>query len=309
MSIYDPANQYSLSPSAARRLSNSTKTNPMMESITPRWLLTFLPWISTEAGIYRVNKVVSESSEETVSSNIGEHEIPHSFQNYDHRPKEYTLNLVQTILKMNNQITDIFNSPINQKKEQMRLTIETMKEQQEWEIINNDDFGLLSSVAPSMKVSTRKGTPTPDDMDELLTRVWKKPAFFLAHPRAISAFCRECTRRGVPPVAINLHGSPFVTWRGVPIVPSDKMPIDSTTGTTSILLMRVGEREQGVIGLHQPGIPGECHVPSLSVHFGGIDNMGIASYIMTLYFGAAILTEDSLGILENIDVGKFHEYD
>ncbi len=29
----------------------------------------------------------------------------------------------------------------------------------------------------------RYGVPTPDDLDELLALVWKKPAFFLAHPR------------------------------------------------------------------------------------------------------------------------------
>ena len=116
----------------------------------------------------------------------------------------------------------------------MRLTIEAMKEQQEWEIINNRDFGLINSVAPLMRVQSRRGTPTPDDMDELLAKVWKKPAFFLAHPRAIAAFGRECTRRGVPPATINLYGSPFVTWRGVPIVPCDKLLVDGKSCNHSI---------------------------------------------------------------------------
>ena len=126
------------------------------------------------------------------------------------------------------------------------------------EIINNANFGLTNSVAPSMRVQTRKGVPTPDDMDELLAKVWKKPAFFLAHPKAIAAFGRECTRRGVPPVTVNFFGSPFITWRGVPIVPCDKLLVSGRTrnqtlcGTSKILLLRVGEKEQGVIGLHQP---------------------------------------------------------
>ncbi|MPW25868.1 hypothetical protein GC105_08705 [Alkalibaculum sp. M08DMB] len=310
MSLLDNTfNQYSLSPSAAKRLSNKTISVPMMEAITPRWLLTFLPWVSTEAGIYRVNKVTREAKPEVFTNNLEEHNIPHSFPDYDPRPREYTLSIVQTVLKLNGQVTDLFNSPINQKQEQMRLTIEAMREQQEWEIINNSEFGLVASVDPSMKISSRNGSASPDDMDELLTKVWKKPAFFVAHPRSIAAFGRECTRRGVPPVAINLYGSPFLTWRGVPILPCDKLEIDKNTGTTNILLMRVGEREQGVIGLHQQGLPGECHIPSLSVHFGGIDSMGIASYIMTLYFGAAVLTDDSLGMLENVDVGRYHDYD
>lgn len=318
--------QYSLSPNTAKNLSNSTISVPMMEAITPRWLLTFLPWVAVEAGVYRLNKVKKcceirdgeqecrEKLPDLCSSHLGEHDIPQTFPEYEEEPREYTLSLVQTILRVNGQVTDIFNSPINQMQQQMRLTIEAMKEQQECEIINNKEFGLINSVAPSMRVQSRSGTPTPDDMDELLAKVWKKPAFFLAHPKAIAAFGRECTRRGVPPATVNLYGSPFLTWRGVPMVPCDKLLVDgkscnqSNTGKTSILLMRVGERDQGVIGLHQPSIPDECNVPSLSVRFAGIDNRGLASYIMTLYFGAAVLTNDSLGMLENVEVGRYHEY-
>ncbi|HOJ11486.1 MAG TPA: family 2A encapsulin nanocompartment shell protein [Clostridiales bacterium] len=319
--------QYSLSPKAAKNLSHSTISVPMMEAITPRWLLTFLPWVSVEAGVYRLNKMKKcneirdgeddyrEKLPELCSSHLGEHEIPQTFPDYEEKPREYTLSLVQTILRVNGQVTDIFNSPINQLQQQMRLTIEAMKEQQEWEIVNNKDFGLINSVTPSMRVLSRRGTPTPDDMDELLAKVWKKPAFFLAHPRAIAAFGRECTCRGVPPATVNLYGSPFITWRGVPIVPCDKLLVDgkscnhSSTGKTNILLMRVGEKDQGVIGLHQPGIQDESAVPSLSVRFAGIDNRGIVSYVITLYFGAAVLTYDSLGMLENVEVGRYHEYE
>ncbi len=318
--------QYSLDYKVAKNLSNSTISIPMMEGITPRWLLTFLPWVSVEAGVYRLNKVKKwneimdsegicfERFPNINSSHMGDHEIPQSFFDYEENPKEHTLSLVQTILRVNGQVSDIFNSPINQHQQQMRLSIEAMKEQQEWEIINNKNFGLINSIAPSMRVQSKCGTPTPDDMDELLSKVWKKPAFFLAHPRAIAAFGRECTLRGVPPVTVNLYGSPFLTWRGVPIVPSDKLIIDSKLFNqsriekTNIILMRTGEREQGIIGLHQPGVDDESSVPSLSVRFGGIDNKGIASYVMTLYFGVAVLTDDSLGILENVEVGKYHEY-
>jgi len=318
--------QYSLNPNTAKQLSNSTIAVPMMEAITPRWLVALLPWVAVESGVYRLNKVKKchesrdgaggyyEKIAQVHSGHLGEYEIPQTFPDYEEKPREYTLSAIQTILRINGQVRDIFNSPVNQKDQQVRLTIEAMKEKQEWEIINNKEFGLINSVAPSMRVKSRKGTPTPDDMDDLIARVWKKPAFFLAHPRAIAAFGRECTRRGVPPATINIYGSPFITWRGIPIVPCDKMPIageacyPSDSEKTSILLMRVGEKEQGVIGLHQPGVPDESHVPSLSVRFGGIDSRGIISYVLSLYFGAAVLTEDSLGMLENIEVGRYHEY-
>ncbi len=54
----------------------------------------------------------------------------------------------------------------------------------------------------------------------------KSLPFFLAHPRAIAAFQREATRRGVPPVTVNLHGGTFILWRGIPLIPSDKLFVD-----------------------------------------------------------------------------------
>ena len=311
----------SLNPGAARRLSHTTKSVPMMECITPRWFLTFLPWVAVEAGIYRVNRLkrLGEAPEMegcrekricAGTHHIDEDEIDETYPDYEEQPSEYMLNLIQTILRLNTNVTDIFNSPIDQKTEQMRLTIEAMREQQEWEMINNPEFGLLPAAAPQQRIHTRRGVPMPDDLDELLSKVWKKPAFFLAHPRAIAAFGRECTRRGVPPVVVHIMGSPFITWRGVPLVPCDKLSVRNRgqSGTTDILLMRVGEAERGVIGLHQPGIPDESHIPSLSVKLGSIDNRGIASYILSLYFSVAVLTDDALGVLENVEVGSYYDY-
>jgi len=143
----------------------------------------------------------------------------------------------------------------------------------------------------------------------LLSKVWKEPAFFLAHPRAIAAFGRECTRRGVPPPTVTLFGNAFLTWRGLPLVPSDKVPITGTKGhgKSSILLLRTGEAKQGVVGLFQSGLPGE-QAPGLSVRFMGIDATTIASYLVSLYCSAAVLTEDALGVLENVDLDTYHEY-
>lgn len=339
MNTYGNISQYSLNPAVARQLSDVTISIPMMEAITPRWLLSLLPWVPVKAGVYRLNKVkkcCDEADIRAVSTNersqagspcneYGEKlidlvscpepeaDLPHTFPDYTENPQEISLSLIQTILKINTRVSDLYNMPLNQIQEQMRLTVEAISERQEWELINNKDFGLIHTVAPEMRVSSRKGLPTPDDLDELLAKVWKKPAFFLAHPRAIAAFGRECTRRGVPPATINLFGSPFITWRGVPLIPCDKLQINGRTktaasGSTNILLMRVGEAEQGVIGLHQPGIPDEQYKPSLSVKFGGIDNKGIAHYVMSLYFSLALLTNDALGMLENVEVGYYYDY-
>ncbi len=248
------------------------------------------------------------------SAHHGEESISETFVEYAEEPREYSLSIVQTSVKVHTRVADLYNQPMDQIREQLRMTIETMKERQEYELINNPDFGLLQSASRSMRVKARKGRPTPDDFDELLSRVWKEPAFFVAHPRAIAAFGRECTRMGVPPPTVHLLGSPFITWRGVPIVPCDKLLVDGKvrplvgSGKTSILLMRVGEEKSGVVGLHQAGIPGEL-TPSLSVRLMGIDQQAIASYLLTLYHSAAVLTDDALGVLEDVEVGAFHEYD
>jgi hypothetical protein len=159
-----------------------------------------------------------------------------------------------------------------------------------------------------MRIPTRSGPPTPDDMDELLSRVWKEPAFFLAHPRAIAAFGRECTRRGVPPPTVGMAGAQFLTWRGVPILPCDKLEVELQYGvpTTTILLMRVGAERQGVVGLHQPSI-GDPKLPSVAIRFNGIDMKGVANYLVTLYFSAAVLTPDAIGALDNVEIGHFHD--
>lgn len=290
---------------AARTLANATKTVPMLSTITPRWLVHLLHWTPLEAGIYRVNKVKNETDLLVDCSSLDEKELPQTFVDYEEWGREYRLNAVNTVLDVHTRIADLYSSPHNQIHEQLRLTIETIKERQESELINNAEYGLLNNVAPALKVQPRTGAPTPDDLDELISRVWKEPAFFLAHPQAIAAFGRECTRRGVPPAIITLFGSRFLSWRGLPLIPTDKIKV--TNGKSSILLLRTGESRQGVVGLYQPNLTGELSM-GLSVRFMGINHKAIASYLISLYCSLAVLTDDALGVLENVEVGKYHEY-
>jgi Phage capsid-like protein len=291
---------------AARQLANTTKTAPQLSTITPRWLVQLLSWVPVESGTYRVNKVKNDDEIEVACGTRDERKLPETFVDYVEKPREYTLSAISTIVDVHTRISDLYSHPHDQISEQIRLTVEKVKERQESELINNADYGLLNNVDPSHKIKVRKTAPTPDDLDELLAVIWKEPAFFLAHPRAIAAFGRECTRRGVPPPTASIFGSQFLTWRGVPLVPSDKVGIDAA-GKTSILLMRTSERKQGVVGLFQPGLAGE-QTPGLSVRFMGIDRNSIASYLISLYCSAAVLTEDALGVLENVEVGHYHEY-
>jgi Arc/MetJ-type ribon-helix-helix transcriptional regulator len=299
--------RHTLSEQQARQLANVTKTVPMMEAITPRWLVTFLSWVPIEAGTYRVNKVKpTRPGTRTIECSPDEEvDLPEIYVDYEEKPREYTLNAVTTVLDVQTRISDLYRSPHDQIREQLRLMIEKVKERQENELVNNAEYGLLNNVAPEFHVKTRKGAPTPDDLDELLARVWKEPSFFLVHPRAIAAFGRECTRRGVPPPTVTMFGSQFLTWRGLPLVPCDKLAVKAEK--TNILLIRTGEKKQGIIGLFQPGLPGEVS-PSLSVRFMGINHKAIASYLISLYCSVAVLTEDAVAVLENVNVDQYHEY-
>jgi len=294
-----------LGDSAARQLANTTKTPPQLSTITPRWLVHLLQWVPVEAGIYRVNKVRNPEDVKVACAKRDEAELPQTFVDYEDKPREYYLNALSTILDIHTRISDLYSSPYDQIKEQLRLTIEAIKEHQESELINNSDYGLIANVVDHQRITPLSGAPTPDDFDELIAKVWKEPAFFLTHPLAIAAFGRECTRRGVPPPTVSLYGSQFVTWRGLPLIPSDKVPVSD--GKTKVLLIRVGDKRQGVVGLFQPGLPGE-QSPGLSVRFMSINRSAIASYLISLYCSLAVLTDDAVGLLDDVEVGKYHEY-
>ncbi len=305
MSKQQQHEQLALHDTAARQLANATKTTPQLPIITPRWLTHFLQWIPVEAGIYRLNQVKDPENIRVACSARDESDLPQTFVDYETQPREYFLNAVTTVLDVHTRVSDLYSSPHDQIKEQLRLTIEIIKERQESELINNPDYGLLANVHDDQIVYPLTGAPTPDDLDELLLKVWKEPAFFLTHPAAIAAFGRECTRRGVPPPTVSLFGSQFITWRGIPLVPSNKVPV--TDGKTKILLLRVGEKRQGVVGLFQPGLAGE-QSPGLSVRFMGINRNAIASYLISLYCSLVVNTPDALAVLEDVEIGKYHDY-
>ncbi|MFT3769451.1 MAG: family 2B encapsulin nanocompartment shell protein [Minicystis sp.] len=243
-----------------------------------------------------------EASIEMSAGHKGEPTLPGTFVDYELAPREYELSVAQTVLQVHTRVADLYNQPMNQVEEQLRLTIEALRERQEHEMINNREIGLLHNADLKQRIQTRSGAPTPDDLDELLALVWKDPGFFLAHPRTIAAFGQECNRLGVYPQSTELNGNKVPAWRGVPILPCSKIPITDQR-TSSILLIRSGAEKQGVVGLHQTGIPDELQ-PSLSVRFMGINEKAIISYLVSAYYSVAVLVPDALAILENVEIGR-----
>jgi hypothetical protein len=243
-----------------------------------------------------------EANIDVASGHEGEPDLPGTFVDYELSPREYELSVAQTVLRVHTRVADLFNEPMNQVEQQLRLTIEALRERQEYEMINNRQIGLLHNADLKQRIHTRTGPPTPDDLDELLALVWKQPSCFLAHPQAIAEVGKECSRRGIYPDSTELNGHKLPAWRGVPILPCSKIPI-SETRTSSILLLRAGMDNQGVIGLHQTGLPDE-YQPGLSVRFMGISDKAIMSYLVSAYYSAAVLVPDALAMLEGVEIGR-----
>ncbi|WP_367320885.1 family 2B encapsulin nanocompartment shell protein [Streptomyces sp. HUAS ZL42] len=243
-----------------------------------------------------------EKAVDLAAGHSGEPDIPHTYVDYEARPREYELSIAQTVLRIHTRVADLYNQPMNQTEQQLRLTVEALKERQEHELINNREFGLLHNCEYDQRIQPHDGVPGPDDLDELLGRR-RGTKLFLAHPRAISAFGRELNRRGLVPETVDMGGNRIPTWRGVPIFPCNKIPVTEAR-TSSIIAMRLGEEDQGVIGLRQTGLPDEIE-PSLSVRFMGINEQAIVKYLVTAYYSAAVLVPDALGVLENVEIGRW----
>ncbi|GGN79477.1 nucleotide-binding protein [Streptomyces albiflavescens] len=253
------------------------------------------------------NKPMNRKGEADVpvqAGHVGEATLSGGFVDYDLVPREYELSLTQTVLRVHTRVADLYNNPMDQTEQQLRLTIQEIRERQEWELVNNREFGLLHNVDYSQRISTFSGPPTPDDLDELLS-MRRKTQLFLAHPKVIAAFFRQCNRRGLVPGTVNVEGHEVPAWRGVPVFPCGKIPI-SPQHTSSIIALRTGEKDQGAVGLHQTGIPEE-YEPGLNVRFMGIDTTAIMNYLVTAYYSMAILVPDAAGILENVQVGWIPE--
>ncbi|MFH9616739.1 family 2B encapsulin nanocompartment shell protein [Streptomyces pratensis] len=236
------------------------------------------------------------------AGHVGEYELPGAFVDYELKPREYELSVAQTILRVHTRVADLYNGPMNQTEEQLRLTIEALRERQEHELVNNREFGLLHNADFKQRIQTHSGPPTPDDMDALLARR-RGTKFFLAHPLTIAAIGRGFNSRGIYPDHVDLGGQQVPAWRGVPILPCNKIPVTKER-TSSILAMRTGEENQGVIGLHQTGLPDE-YEPGLSVRFMGLDEKAITSYLVSTYYSAAILVPDAVGVLENVQIARW----
>jgi hypothetical protein len=237
---------------------------------------------------------------------------------YQIMPREYPLVVEQSVLSIPTRVADLYNDPMNQTQQQLKLVVERMREIQENRMINDPEFGLLNNIEPSQRIHAIKQNsdetytyPTPYNLDRLVTR-HRSPRFLLAHPRTIAAIGRRASQTGVYPESVELAGSRVPAWRGIPLLPCTKIKVDRNN-YSSILVLRTGEENEGVIGLTETGLPDE-YEPGLNVRFMGVTGPSIndkkelvessISYLVSAYFSVAALVPSALGILDNVYVGE-----
>lgn len=61
--------QRSVTTAVARNLASTTKTSPKMMSITPRWLLSLLPWVHVQGGSWQ--RYPNRSADRTAREKVG----------------------------------------------------------------------------------------------------------------------------------------------------------------------------------------------------------------------------------------------
>ena len=93
---------------------------PTWSGITPRWLVSFLPWaLLVEAGIYRLNRVkeataLSDADVQCSPARDRDADLPETFVDYEDAPREYSMNAVTTILDVQTRVSDLYNHPYDQ---------------------------------------------------------------------------------------------------------------------------------------------------------------------------------------------------
>ena len=295
-----------LGTQAARSLATRTKTPPQTQAISPRWLLRILPWIDVSGGTYRLTRTTRRAIERrgsdqlavvTSAGHAGEVTLPAAFVDYETPAREFPLGVAQTVLRVHTRVDELYSHPMSQYEQQLRLTVEALRERQEHELLHHPESGLLHNIEPRHSIRTRSGVPTSADLDNLVAKQ-TRPRYLLAHPRAIAAFSRQCNRAGIRPGTAEAGGRAVLSWRGVPMLPCDKLPITPERETT-ILVLRPGEDRQGVVGLRPAELPDQLE-PGVSVRRIGIDDRAVASYLVSAYFSVAMLVPNCVCALTGV---------
>ncbi len=115
---------------AARQLTNTTKTAPQLSAINPRWLVQLPSWVPVESGTFRVNKAKNDAEIDVACGSRDERQLPETFVDYEEKAREYTLSAISTVVDVHTRVSDLYSHPHDQIREQLRLAVEKVKERQ-----------------------------------------------------------------------------------------------------------------------------------------------------------------------------------
>lgn len=317
-----------LTADRARALSQPQISRPYWGARTPRWICSVFKAIGDgcipiRGGVLRINQVdepfldIRTSSGEVKNLPSADLAVAHShpegtYLDTSHagyaEPREVALETIQTVVKVHKRIPTLYSDQHDQRQQQLLLASEYIKETKENLIFNHPDYGLVNSVADAYGVEVG-GPPTPDVLDDLLSRGWKAPDVFVAHPEVVEVFHRELSARGLTSESVQIFGATFSSWRGLPIIPTNKLHLYAKDAKLSedelqerqpgksesiILLVRVGEAKQGVVSLFAEGTGEGGPLPGIEVERMYTGDEAVESYLLTTYSAVAVLTASAL---------------
>jgi hypothetical protein len=320
-----------LTSDRARVLSSPTQSAPIWSPRSPRWILEFFRAqanVAVEGGAYQVNQVEDEEnglqihaapllnlSSKTLRADRSHDKdmiekntmVATSVGLYAAEPRRIDLQAVQSIVKIANRVPVLYSDNHDQLQSQLNVASEFIYETVENLVFNHPEYGLLQekNIPERMRFKT-DGVATPDVLDELLARAWRRPDLFVMHPETLAEFRKQANASQLTLETVDVFGSPFTAWRGLPIVPSNKLSLRSSstearpmsrvpaaTGT-SILLMRLGESKQGVVHLSAKGTETGPRLPGINVEYMGLEDNAVAKYLLTTYTAVAVLSAGGL---------------
>ncbi len=159
-----------------------------------------------------------EAAIELSSGHQGEPTLPHTYVAYETHPREYELSVAQTVLRVHSRVADLYNEPMNQVEQQLRLTVEALRERQEHEIVNNRDFGLLHNADHGHRISTPSGPPHPGRPRRPARRRLEGTRRSSWPTRTPSPRSAASAPAGLYPSTVDILGREVPAWRGVPIL-------------------------------------------------------------------------------------------
>jgi hypothetical protein len=311
-----------LTADAGLALSRPTKSRPIWPPRSPRWILrcfdTANANIPVQGGVYHVNRVTDdalgaaalptlsalaapsqsygarrEQGKSVLDPRTTEPLIDHSVANYE-GAREIPLTRIQSIVRTETHVPALFSDTHDQLQWQLNMAAEFIYETKEHQVFNDPKHGLLNNVHESMEVAT-DGPPSPAVLDDLLGRAWKRPDCYFMNPLALAAFHKRASEQGLTLDAVDMFGATFTVWRGLPIFPTDKLEIDATDdAATDVLLLRIGNENQGVVSLVPAGVTGDQALPFITVEFMGLSDEAIARRLLTTYTAVAVLSPGAL---------------